>query len=85
MTRNNLANFSWYDLTRSLRYYRDQYKEMERVQKALGIEKLEINIDFEDLKNILILRMQRDLRNLDRQVQVVNNEITRRNLLVGVI
>lgn len=79
----NLANFSWSDLKRSLAYYRDQYRELARVQKALEIPKLQPNIDYEDLKNILIMRMQRDVRNLDRQVQVVKNEINRRYQLIG--
>jgi len=85
--KTNLKSFSWNELTRSLEYYRDQYIELERVKTfALpDTEVLEASIDYSDLKNIFIFRMLRDIRTLDRQVQVVNNEIARRRKLIGVM
>lgn len=80
-----LSSWSWGDITRVYKSFSDQYQEIDRVSKSVGIRKLEVNIDYLDLKNIFILRALRDVRKIEAHIAVLDAEIARRNKLIGVI
>lgn len=80
-----LANWTWGALINVMSVYSKQLKEIQRLSNSVGIERLEIDIDYPDLKNIFILRALRDVKRLDQQVAVVQQEIARRQSLVGVL
>lgn len=80
-----LAKWSWGDITRVYRSFTEQYQEIQRVANSVGVQKLEVNIDYPDLKNIFILRALRDVRKIERHIGALDAEIARRNQLIGVI
>lgn len=85
MKNPNLSRWSWAEIQAVYATFVHQYQEIERISKSCGIEKMEINIDYPDLKNIFILRALRTMRKIDRHVAVLDAEIARRNKLIGVI
>lgn len=82
---NNLSKWSWADIQAVYATFAHQYKEIERLTKACGIEKLEMNIDYPELKNIFIIRALRSIKQIDKHVAILDKEIDRRNKLIGVM
>lgn len=80
-----LSKWSWGDITRVYASFTEQYQEVQRVSNACGIQKLEVNIDYSDLKNIFILRALRQVRKIEAHIAALDAEIARRNSLIGVI
>lgn len=84
-TAHPLSNWTWKALLDVLSVYAEQLSEIRRLANSVGIDTLQPDIDYPDLKNIFIFRALRDIRRLDQQIEVVQLEIARRQKLIGVM
>ena len=81
---NNLQSWSWHDITSIYRILGRQLKEYAGYKQRCHIPD-SINIDYPDNENVFVLWFQRDVQRLDEQVAALDQEISRRNNLIGVL
>ena len=82
--RGNLQSWSWRDIQAIYKIIGSQLQEYYAHSVRCGIPKT-IDIDFSDENNIFIIRFHQDVDRLGDQIDALDQEIARRNNLIGVM
>lgn len=81
---NLLQSWSWKEIQDVYKIYGSQLKEYEAIYKRMGVPR-HVDINLPDGDNVFILRFWSDIKKLDLYLGLLDQEIARRNSLVGVM
>lgn len=81
--RGNLQSWSWKDIQSIYKILGRQLAEYNGIHQRVGVPKAHIELN--DESNTFILRFWSDVKRLNEQINCLDQEIARRNNLIGVI
>ena len=81
--RGNLQSWSWGDIQHIYSILGSMMNEYAGIHQRIGVPKP--NVKYCDCENIFFIRFWRDVKRLEEQLKCLDQEISRRNKLIGVI
>ena len=78
-----LKSWSWSQIIRLYKVYGTMINDLNGIKER--VEMVEPNIDFDDPINIFLMRFHTDCMKVNRNIEYLDKEISRRNKLIGVV
>lgn len=82
-TTPKLSSWSWGKIQKTYLILGIYLQEYKNVKERVAIPAP--NIKFNDQENIFLIRFNNEIRRVDAMLQLLDNEIARRNSLIGVM